>query len=94
MRSNRNPSSTKIRLQLSIPSCYSKTPVLSRLISKYKLVVNILIAKLEINQNNPGLFEIELQGTPQQISEGLGYLETLKLRISSKPNPDGDSWYY
>ena len=91
---NRNPSVIKIRLQLSIPYCYSQTPILSRLVSQYHLMVNILAAKLESDRPNPGIFDIELQGTTQKISQGLDYLKALNLQILSKANVDSDSWYY
>jgi hypothetical protein len=98
---NRNPSVIKIRLQLSIPYCYAQTPILSRLVSQYHLMVNILAAKLESghevclrHRNAPGIFDVELQGTTQKISQGLDYLKALNLQILSKANVDGDSWYY
>lgn len=94
MKFHRNPSTIKIRLQLSIPYCYAQTPILSRLISQYHLSVNILAAKLEKNHNASGIFDIELQGTTQKISQGLDYLNSLNLKILSKANIDGDSWYY
>ncbi len=94
MKFNRNSSIIKIRLQLSIPYCYAQTPILSRLVSQYHLGVNILAAKLESDRNAPGIFDIELQGTTQKISQGLDYLKALNLQILSKANIDGDSWYY
>lgn len=94
MKFNRNPSVIKIRLQLIIPYDYAQTPILSQLVSQYHLRVNILAAKLEKNHNAPGVFDIELQGTTQKISQGLDYLNTLNLQILSKANVDGDSWYY
>jgi len=94
MKFNRNPSVIRIRLQLSIPYYYAQTPILSRLVSQYNLGVNILAAKLESNRHDPGIFDIELQGTTQKISQGLDYLKALNLQILSKANIDGDSWYY
>ena len=94
MKFNRNPSVIKIRLQLSIPYSYAQTPILSRLVSQYNLMVNILAAKLESDRHDPGIFDIELQGTIQKISQGLDYLKALNLQIFSKANIDGDSWYY
>ena len=79
---------------MSIPYCYAQTPILSRLVSQYHLGVNILAAKLEHDRHEPGIFDIELQGTTQKISQGLDYLKALNLQILSKANIDGDSWYY
>lgn len=89
-----NSSLTKIRVYLQIPAVYHQTPVIYKLISNYGLVVNITGAKLDLNTGKQGDFDLELQGTSQQISEGLKYLQSLDLKIISKPNPDGDSWYY
>lgn len=84
---------TKVRLRLHIPQCYQQEPVISRLISAHGLVVNITKAMLAENIDGYGCFDIELQGTPPQISSGLTYLESLNLTIKGKPNADGDGWY-
>lgn len=77
---------TQIRLRIYLPQCYQQEPVISRLISAYRLVVNITGAR-------QGCFDLELKGTPPQISHGLTYLESLNINIFGKANPDGDSWY-
>ena len=84
---------TKVRLRLYIPQCYQQEPVISRLISAHGLVVNITKAIVEEHTDRHGYFDLELQGTPPQISSGLTYLESLNLTIKGKPNADGDSWY-
>lgn len=84
---------TKVRLRLDIPQCYQQEPVIFRLISAHNLVVNITKAILGENTDGYGCFDLELQGTPSQISSGLTYLESLNLTIKGKPNADGDSWY-
>jgi hypothetical protein len=84
---------TKVRLRLHIPQCYQQEPVISRLISAHGLVVNITKAMLAENTDGHGCFDLELQGTPSQISSGMTYLESLNLTIKGKPNADGDGWY-
>ncbi|MBW4607604.1 MAG: NIL domain-containing protein [Hassallia sp. WJT32-NPBG1] len=84
---------TKVRLRLHIPQCYQQEPVISRLISAHGLVVNITKAIVEEHTDGHGSFDLELQGTPPQISSGLTYLESLNLTIKGKPNADGDGWY-
>ena len=84
---------TQVRLRLHIPQCYQREPVISQLISAHGLVVNITKAMLGENTGGHGCFDLELQGTPSQISSGLTYLESLNLTIKGKPNADGDGWY-
>ena len=84
---------TKVRLRLHIPQSSQQEPVIYRLISAYSLVVNITKAIVGENTDGHNCFDLELQGTPSQISSGLTYLESLNLTIKGKPNADGDSWY-
>ncbi|RAM50486.1 MAG: hypothetical protein C6Y22_16405 [Hapalosiphonaceae cyanobacterium JJU2] len=84
---------TQTRLRLYIPQCYQNQPIISQLISKYGLVVNITGASLEKNAGKEGCFDVQLKGDISQISSGLSYLASLNLKIIGKPNADGDSWY-
>jgi ABC-type methionine transport system ATPase subunit len=85
---------TKVRLRILFPHCYRQEPVLSRLVSDHALIFNITQARLDINSQENGQLDLELQGTTAQIGCGLAYLESLNLKIIGKPNPDGDSWHY
>ncbi|WP_051470151.1 NIL domain-containing protein [Fischerella sp. PCC 9605] len=84
---------TQIRLRLYMPQRYQHQPVISQLISKCGLIVNITGAILEKHTGDEGCFDVEIRGTVSQISCGLTYLESLNLKILGKPNVDGDSWY-
>lgn len=84
---------TQIRLRVHIPPYYQQEPVIYRLIYNYALVVNITGAMLEKNTAEQGYFDLELRGTPQQISKGLSYLESLNIKIVGKPNAEGDGWH-
>lgn len=90
--SSKKGSATHVRLRVHIPQDYLREPIICQLISEYNLIVNITGAKLDINTD--GQFDLELTGTPQQISNGLAYLDALNLKISGKPNAQGDSWNY
>ncbi|PMB16263.1 hypothetical protein CEN48_03175 [Fischerella thermalis CCMEE 5282] len=90
---SKNSNTTQIRLRLYIPPCYQHQPVISQLISKYSLVVNITRASLGKNTDYRGCFDIQIRGEISQISSGLSYLESLNLKIVGKPNVDGDSWF-
>jgi L-aspartate semialdehyde sulfurtransferase ferredoxin len=91
--SNPESSASKIRLRVYIPPYYQQKPVISQLISDYGLVVNITGAMLGENTAGKGSFDLELRGTPQQIANGLAYLESLTIKIVGKPNAEGDSWH-
>ncbi len=84
---------TQIRLRIYIPQRYQQEPIISRLTSEYRLIVNITEAVL-LPDRDRGKFDLELRGTPSQICSGLNYLEELQLQILGKPNAYGDGWGY
>jgi len=84
---------TQIRLRVSIPKAYHQEPVISRLTADYGLLVNITGAMLRPDTREHGWFDLELRGTPSQIQNGLAYLQQLELKISGRPNADGDGWH-
>jgi hypothetical protein len=83
---------TRLRVRLYIPQSYLQEPIISQMISRYKLAVNITGAVLDKNTNHQGCFDLELRGSMSHISSCLNYLESLNLKIVGKPNTDGDSW--
>jgi hypothetical protein len=84
----------KMRIQIWIPREYHQEPILSRLMVEFGLLVNITGAKLGPDTDGHGWFDLELNGKPSQIQKGLSYLRELDLKISGKPNSDGDGWHY
>jgi L-aspartate semialdehyde sulfurtransferase ferredoxin len=90
---NKNGSMTQLRVRLYIPRSYSQAPIISQIISRFNLTVNITRAELEKNTNRPGCFDLELRGSMSQIRDSLTYLESLNIKIIGKANTDGDSWY-
>jgi hypothetical protein len=72
---------TNKRIRVRIPKDYRQEPVISRLVSDYGLTVNISAAILGANAIGDGWFDLDLQGTPEQIDSGLNYLKELKLEI-------------
>lgn len=85
--------SSQIRVCLKIPSSYRETPILSRLITEYGLVVNITGALLEENPKGDGCFDLELRGSVYRIRQGLAFLESLEVTIIGKPGTSGDGWH-
>ncbi|MCG6134685.1 MAG: NIL domain-containing protein [Nostoc sp. LLA-1] len=90
---SKSSSMTRLRLRLYIPPIYLQEPIISQIISRYNLTVNITGAALDKNTNGQGCFDLELQGSMSHISNCLNYLESLHLKIIGKPNTDEDSWY-
>ncbi|MBD2432756.1 MAG: ABC transporter [Mastigocladus sp. ERB_26_2] len=72
---------TNKRIRVRIPKDYRQEPVISRLVSDYGLTVNISAAILGANAIGDGWFDLDLQGTPEQIDSGLNYLKELELEI-------------
>ncbi len=77
---------TNKRIRIRIPKDYRQEPVISRLVSDYGLTVNISAAILGANAIGDGWFDLELQGTPEQIDHGLNYLKELELEIWEDSN--------
>jgi L-aspartate semialdehyde sulfurtransferase ferredoxin len=84
---------TTIRLQLGIPKLYQKELIISQLISSYGITVKIVRESLEPNTVAPGWFDVELTATPQQLQEGLAFLQSLTIKIIGKANPGCDGWH-
>lgn len=70
---------TQIRIR--IPPKYHSEPVLSRLVSQYGLTVNFAAAMLGANARDDGWFDLNIQGTSQQIRSAQIYLNDLDLEI-------------
>ncbi|QOV21500.1 NIL domain-containing protein [Anabaena sp. CS-542/02] len=86
-------SMTRLRVRLHIPQFYLQEPIISQMISRYQLTVNITGAELDKNTNEQGCFDLELEGSMSHINSCLTYLESLNLKILGKSSPDGDSWH-
>ncbi|BAZ66243.1 MAG: NIL domain-containing protein [Pelatocladus maniniholoensis HA4357-MV3] len=77
---------TSKRIRVRIPKDYRQEPVISHLVSDHCLTVNISAAILGANAMGDGWFDLELQGTPEQIDSGLNYLQELELEIWEDSN--------
>ncbi|MDX2272481.1 MAG: NIL domain-containing protein [Cyanobacteriota bacterium] len=76
---------TESRITIRVPREYHQQPVISTLISRYGLTVNIAGAILTGNGNQDGWFDLQLRGTQNQIMYGLAYLDEQKIEIWRKP---------
>ncbi|MDZ8186734.1 MAG: NIL domain-containing protein [Nostoc sp. ChiSLP02] len=58
-----------------------RQPVISRLVSRYDLTVNIKAASLALESNSDGWFDLELAGNPQKLTNSLSYLQGLGVNL-------------
>ena len=69
------------RIQLQIPAQYRQEPIISTLVRRYDVEVNIQSALLASNAQESGWFDLELCGMPARIQQGLDYLAQLQVEI-------------
>ncbi|HEY9642693.1 MAG TPA: NIL domain-containing protein [Coleofasciculaceae cyanobacterium] len=81
---------TQIRVRIRIPKQYQQEPIISNLITRYGLTVNIAAALLSANGREDGWFDLVLQGTEVQIQSALIDLNDLDLEIWY--DTDEESW--
>lgn len=73
--------STQLRIFMQIPEKYHQEPVISNLISRHHLDVNILAATLGANAKGNGWFSLELRGKYWKIAEAMTYLSELDVEL-------------
>jgi ABC-type methionine transport system ATPase subunit len=69
------------RLSLRIPQSLHQEPIISQLITKQGVTVNICAATLGESGQGDGWFTLELTGTNSQIRSALVYLKELDLEF-------------
>jgi ABC-type methionine transport system ATPase subunit len=79
---------TQANITVRIAKDYHQEPVISQLVSKYGVTVNITAALLGENTQEDGWFKLELQGTDRQIHSALNYLNELDLEVWDKTSTE------
>jgi len=74
-------SMTQFRLRLKISHDYYQEPIISNLIQKFQIQVNIRAAFLGAEQTSDGWFDLELIGEQPSINLALEYLKGLHLEM-------------
>lgn len=72
----------KIQVKMKIPRIYREHPLLYNLAYGYNLDVKILEANLSNDQNNDGLFYLELTGIKERLANALNYISSLNINFS------------
>jgi len=88
-----------VHIRIRVPQHYYRQPVISRLISRYNLTVNIKAASLTADIDSCGWFDLELQGNPEQVINSLSYLQRIGVDLmqigivgSIQPSQDSQSF--
>lgn len=81
MSSSTNANFPPVYVRTRIPKEYQRQPIISRLISRYGLTVNIAAALLGSYSRNYGWFDLELLGSSQKVEAGLAYMQALNVEV-------------
>lgn len=81
MSSSTNANFPPVYIRTRIPKEYHRQPIISRLISRYGLTVNIAAALLGSYSRNYGWSDLELLGSSQKVEAGLAYMQALNVEV-------------
>jgi hypothetical protein len=70
-----------VHSRIRIPQRYNRQPIISRLVSRYNLTVNITAASLTSDSKDDGWFDLELSGNPSELAYSLSYLQGLGVDL-------------
>ncbi|MBW4570849.1 MAG: NIL domain-containing protein [Tolypothrix carrinoi HA7290-LM1] len=70
-----------VHSRIRIPQRYNRQPIISRLVSRYNLTVNITAASLTSDSKDDGWFDLELSGNPPELAYSLSYLQGLGVDL-------------
>jgi hypothetical protein len=70
-----------VHSRIRIPQRYNRQPIISRLVSRYNLTVNITAASLTSDSKDDGWFDLELSGNPPELAYSLSYLHSLGVDL-------------
>lgn len=90
--STHNDRHAQTRIRIRISKQYHQEPILSELITRYGITINITAALLSVNAKEDGWFDLELRGTVEQIHSALEYLNDLSLEIWHDSDSQHESW--
>ncbi|MHC5674258.1 NIL domain-containing protein [Nostoc sp.] len=81
MSQSKSVEPASVHSRILVPQCYHRQPVISRLVSRYGLTVNIKAASLTSESDRDGWFDLELSGNPQKLTNSLSYLQGLGVNL-------------
>ncbi|MEH2237890.1 NIL domain-containing protein [Nostoc sp.] len=81
MSATKSVEPASVHSRILVPQRYHRQPVISRLVSRYGLTVNIKAASLTSDSDSDGWFDLELSGNPQKLTNSLSYLQGLGVNL-------------
>ncbi|MCC5625011.1 NIL domain-containing protein [Nostoc sp. CHAB 5715] len=81
MSQNKSVEPASVHSRILVPQRYHRQPVISRLVSRYGLTVNIKAASLTSDSDSDGWFDLDLSGNPQKLTNSLSYLQGLGVNL-------------
>ncbi|MEH1969835.1 NIL domain-containing protein [Nostoc sp.] len=81
MSQSKSVEPASVHSRILVPQRYHRQPVISRLVSRYGLTVNIKAASLTSDSDSDGWFDLELSGNPQKLTNSLSYLQGLGVNL-------------
>jgi hypothetical protein len=63
-----------------------REPVIYHLIRDYHLIPNVRTANIDVHTG--GVLVLDLSGEPEDLAAGLGWLQSLGIRVESLPRED------
>ncbi|MHC5726215.1 MAG: NIL domain-containing protein [Nostoc sp.] len=81
MSESKSVEPASVHSRILVPQRYHGQPVISRLVSRYGLTVNIKAASLTSESDSDGWFDLELSGNPQKLTNSLSYLQGLGVNL-------------
>ncbi len=82
----------RTRIKLKIPTQYHHEPIISRLVSKHQLEVNIVGALLGANRHSEGWFDLEINGFSENIDLALVDLAESNVEVWYQSGQEIDGW--
>ncbi|MBO3461416.1 NIL domain-containing protein [Aetokthonos hydrillicola Thurmond2011] len=84
---------TEKRVRIYIPKNLHGEPVISNIISRYQVTINIRAAQLGSQIPQEGYFDLEIRGKAYQIENVLSYLNGLHVEIEDQLTTEElDGW--
>ncbi|MEH1840995.1 MAG: NIL domain-containing protein [Nostoc sp.] len=81
MSQSKSVEPASVHSRILVPQRYHRQPVISRLVSRYGLTVNIKAASLTSDSDSDGWFDLDLSGNPQKLTNSLSYLQGLGVNL-------------
>ncbi|MCG9885093.1 MAG: NIL domain-containing protein [Cyanobacteria bacterium] len=80
---------TSHRIRIRVPQEHQSEPVISELVSRFGLTINIAAALLGKDGRGDGWFDLELRGPRDRILQAMDYLNDLAVEVWDRDSQEG-----